>query len=71
LLDIGDAVMATGIDGIYNLDAAGVTRFSPMPSFQQIGAIYISFDLPDVVLVLTGVNARNAVSPLVPMILRR
>jgi hypothetical protein len=71
LLDMSNAIRAAGLDGLYNLDAAGVTGFAKMPQFHKVGDISVSFDAPNIVLVLSSVNARHAIGPRVPMMARR
>lgn len=67
----GDALWAAGIDGIYRIDAAGVAQSTPLPVFEEIGGIRVSFDSPHFVLVRTSVNQRRSISGSVPMIVPR
>lgn len=67
----GDALWATGSDGIYRIDANGAAMLAPLPNFKKVGGIDVSFDLPQVVLVLTSINARHSVSGRVPIIVPR
>jgi hypothetical protein len=66
----GDVLLAAGIDGLYRVSKSDVVR-EPLPSFKDVGGIRVSFDAPDVVFVLTNVNARQSVSGSVPMIVPR
>lgn len=67
----GDALWAAGTDGIYRIDAKGVTRYAPLPKFQRIGGVDVSFELPNFVLVLTSIAARRSVSSALPLIVSR
>jgi hypothetical protein len=71
LARIGDELWAAGIDGIYRMRASGEVQSTPLPRFQNIGGIGVSFELPQVVLVLTGVNQRRSLSGNVPMLVPR
>jgi hypothetical protein len=67
----GKALWAAGIDGIYQFDADGTAHRTPLPAFKTIGEIDVSFELPNLVLVLTEVNRRKSVSGKVPMLVAR
>jgi hypothetical protein len=67
----GDALWAAGIDGIYRIGAHGTVRSTPLPRFKEIGGIRVSFDSPNVVLVLTNINQRRSISGSAPMIVPR
>jgi len=62
---------AVGIDGIYRIGPEGVTQSAPLPKFKQIGGLSVSFDLPDVVVVLTDINQRLSISGSVPILMPR
>jgi hypothetical protein len=66
-----DAMWAVGIDGLYRFGSDGKPQVEPLPKFKQIGGVYASFDLPDVVVVLTDINSRNAVSGRTPLLISR
>jgi len=67
----GDTLLAVGIDGIYRIEANGTAKSAPLPTFKRVGEFSVSFDLPDVVLVLTDVNQRRSISGSVPMLVPR
>jgi len=71
LVGDSDTLLTAGIDGIYRIGSGGVVQFFPQPQFKEIGGIKLSFDLPHVVLVLTGINRRESVSGLVPLLVPR
>jgi len=62
---------AVGIDGICQIGPEGVTQSAPLPKFKQIGGLSVSFDLPDVVVVLTDVNRRLSISGSVSILVPR
>jgi hypothetical protein len=62
---------AIGIDGIYQIGPEGVTQSAPLPRFKQIDGLSVSFDLPDVVVVLTDINRRLSISGSVPILVPR
>ena len=68
---VGNELWAAGMDGIYRLKAPGEADALPLPNFKEIGNIRVSFDLPDVILVLTDINSRKSVSGSVPLIVPR
>ncbi len=67
LAGLPDGLIATGLDGIYRFDEAAAPHFRPLPEFQNIEGYRVSFEIPDVVLVLTQVNARASMSGSVPI----
>jgi hypothetical protein len=67
----GDHLWAVGNDGLYRITAQGVYPAVPLPKFRQIDGISVSFDVPDVVLVLTAINERRSLSGLVPLLVPR
>jgi hypothetical protein len=67
----GGDLWAISTDGIYQIGADGVAKISALPAFRQIGNVSVSFELPHLVLVLTNVNQRRAVSGSVPMMVPR
>jgi hypothetical protein len=44
---------------------------TPLPEFEKVGNIRVSFALQDVVLLLTEVNERRSISGSVPMLVPR
>jgi hypothetical protein len=71
LAQVKDSLWASGIDGVYRLKGEDAVRFFPLPRFKVLGNIGVSFDLPGVILVLTGVNRRLSISGNVPMLVPR
>jgi hypothetical protein len=67
----GDALWASGIDGIHEIGADGSATVNPMPAFKEIGGVYVNFDSPRVILVLTQINQRRSVSGAVPLLVPR
>jgi hypothetical protein len=67
----GDALWAVGLDGIYRIEAGGATRSIPLPAFEAIGDIRVSFAIPQFVLVLTNINQRRSISGSVPTLVAR
>ncbi len=66
-----DNLWAVGIDGIYRFGSDGTVSTTPLPSFKKIGAIQVSFDLPQIILVLTNVNQRLSVGGSAPILVPR
>jgi hypothetical protein len=67
----GDDLWAAGIDGIHVIGPGGLSRTISLPEFRDFGGVRISFDVPQVVLVLTNVNQRQSVSGAVPILVPR
>jgi hypothetical protein len=67
----GGTLWAAGTDGLYQIDEHGVATFTALPPFRTIGGIDVSFDNPQVVLVMTSANKRHSVSGSVPMLVPR
>jgi hypothetical protein len=66
-----EMLWAVGIDGIYQIGPDGAAPPEPLPAFKNIGGIGVSFDVPNVVLVLTSINRRFSMSGSVPMLVPR
>ena len=62
---------AIGIDGLYRLSQSGHVQRQALPRFRNADGVYVSFDLPDVVLVLTEVTRHLSVSGATPMLIPR
>ena len=71
LTSSGGSLWAVGVDGLYRIDQSGAATFTPLPRFRTIGGIDVSFDNPQVVLVMTSANERHSVSGRVPMLVPR
>jgi hypothetical protein len=67
----GDTVWAVGIDGLYQFRDRKLVDFAPLPKFQTVGGVKVSFDLPGVVLVLTDINQSVSLSGSVPILVPR
>jgi hypothetical protein len=67
----GDTLWAAGIDGIYRVGADGVTQSASLPTFKQVGGLSVSFDMPDLVVLLTDINQRRSMSGSVPLLVPR
>ena len=62
---------ASGIDGIYRIGQDGDAQLAALPTFKRVGSVFVSFDFPRLVLVLTDVNRRHSISGSVPIIAPR
>ena len=72
LVPSGDGMIAAGIDGLYRFAAAGgEPERLPMPAFREVDGIRIADSIPGVMLVLTGINGRVALSGAVPLLVAR
>jgi hypothetical protein len=67
----GDALWAAGIDGVYDIKAKGIAVTRPMPEFKDVGGVYVNFDSPQMILVLTQINRRASISGSVPLMVLR
>jgi hypothetical protein len=67
----GNSLWASGIDGTYEIAVDGTARITPLPQFKEIDGVFVSFDSPGVILVLTEVNQRRSVSGAVPLLVPR
>ncbi|MES2445317.1 MAG: hypothetical protein V4574_21025 [Pseudomonadota bacterium] len=65
------ALWAVGLDGVYRIGAGADISFRKMPRFENIGGVQVSFDIPELVLVLTSINQRVSLSGAVPMLVPR
>lgn len=66
-----NGLVAVGIDGLYRLRGPGEPEFVELPKFRNVGGYWLSYDLPDAILVLTNINQRASVSGAVPMLVPR
>ena len=71
LASVRGQVLAVGLDGLYRLSEDGAALLTPLPEFEKVGNIRVSFALQDVVLLLTEVNERRSISGSVPMLVPR
>jgi hypothetical protein len=67
----GDELIAVGHNGIHRIRADGSTVHQRWPRFVEVDGVYVSFALPDVVLVLTQLNRRASVSGSSPLLVVR
>ena len=67
----GDTVWAVGADGIYSFTGWARPEFRSLPRFEKRGRYRVNFQMPDVILVMTDINQRNAMSGAVPIIAAR
>jgi len=63
----GDDLLAVGHNGLHRLAADGSATHVPLPRFTRVDDLLVSFALPDVVLVVTGINGRASMSGAVPI----
>lgn len=71
LVRTGEMLTAVGTDGVYRIGVGGAVEFARFPRFRRIGGVDLSFDLPDVVLVVTQINRQASVSVGAPMVVAR
>jgi hypothetical protein len=62
-----NSLIAIGHNGLYRLASDGTATHVPLPRFTRVDGMLVSFALPDVVLVVTGINGRAAMSGAVPI----
>ena len=67
----GNEILAVGNDGLYRIKRDGSANYSRLPKFVAAGQIYLSYDIPGLVLVLTDVNERRSMSGSVPLLVTR
>jgi len=67
----GNEILAVGNDGLYRIQRDGSANYSRLPKFVAAGQIYLSYDIPGLVLVLTDVNERRSMSGSVPLLVMR
>ena len=67
LAAIGSDLLAIGHNGLHRVAADGSATHVPLPRFTRIDDLLVSFALPDVVLVITGINGRASMSGSVPI----
>jgi len=67
----GDGIVAAGIDGIYRLTSSGQFVRREAPHWRQYGSVNVSYDNPDIILVMTGINQRASISGNTPILVPR
>ncbi|MDO9489833.1 MAG: hypothetical protein Q7J32_15765 [Sphingomonadaceae bacterium] len=63
----GHTLWAIGIDGLYRFTGPQSPEFRTLPKFKNRGGYWVSFDVPGIALVMTGVNQRASMSGAVPL----
>ncbi|WP_246739997.1 hypothetical protein [Bradyrhizobium aeschynomenes] len=71
LMRTGDDLLAAGHDGLYQISRGDAVRQIPSPPFKDIGDVAVSFDIPNLVLVLTSANRRSSLSGSPPLLVQR
>lgn len=64
-------LLAAGQDGLYRIGADGKAERQSWPRFRRIGGVLVSFERPDVVLVMSGLNRRASISGIAPLMVAR
>jgi hypothetical protein len=67
----GDILWAVGTDGVYKIDSDGVAQLTSLPHFAEIDGVWVSFDIPNLVLVQTSVYGERSLSGSVPLLVAR
>jgi hypothetical protein len=70
IANVGKSLWAVGMDGLYDIKEETVQSRS-MPQYKEVEGIFVSFDLPEFVLVLTNINQRLSVSGSSPILVPR
>lgn len=71
LQQTGENLLAVGHDGLYQIGQEDLVRRGPLPHFNEIGGVAVSFDIPGLALVPTTANRRFSVSGSTPMLVPR
>ena len=58
----GTRLLAAGHNGLYRIDSTGAAEHQRWPRFIQVGGVFLSFALPDVILVMTELNRRASMA---------
>lgn len=64
----GSGLWAVGMDGMYRIEAGGKAFSKPLPKFEEVDGFAVSFEIPDLVLVLTDIASRRSVGGSIPMV---
>lgn len=67
----GNTLWVGGADGLYQITKDGAVRDGAFPAFKGVGGVFVNFDNPQFVLVLTQINSRAAISGRTPMLVAR
>jgi hypothetical protein len=71
LVRTGDVLWAAGDDGLYQIRADRTVHAMPLPAFTRVGDISVSFDLPELILVLTNIEKSRIGAGAVPLLVPR
>lgn len=69
LIRDGDSLLAAGGEGLYRIDKNGGVHQLPQPQYKEIAGVYVSFDVPGAVIILTEINRQRSVSGASPILL--
>ena len=67
----GAGLTSVAIDGLRRIDARGVSAVRPLPPFRDRGGVRVAEVSGDLMLVLTGINARASVGGAMPIAVAR
>ncbi|MGJ4892551.1 hypothetical protein ACQR1Y_30445 [Bradyrhizobium sp. HKCCYLRH3099] len=67
----GEDLLAVGHDGLYRIGPGDRAHPIPLPEFKKVGGAGVSFDIANVVLVLTTVNEHHSLSGSTPILVPR
>ncbi len=67
----GERLRAIGTDGQYSIGKGGIAEFSPLPNFETIGNIGVSFELRNFVLVSQSSDSRRSITRAIPLLVPR
>jgi hypothetical protein len=70
LTESGGQLIAVGVRGVYRI-AHDRSENVALPKFSDVGDVKVSFAIPGIVLVLTGINRRASISGAVPLLVPR
>jgi hypothetical protein len=71
LVRTNGALWVAGSDGIYRLRKRDAVEYVPLPDFKKIDGIEVSFDLPDVIVLMTEIDPCEMCSGSEPMVVAR
>lgn len=71
LVSTGGALWASAEDGLYRIREGGATAIIPLPRFEKIGGVRVSFAVPDLILVEADANRRMTGTERVPLMVPR
>jgi hypothetical protein len=66
-----DSLWAAGSDGVYRMRERSVVEYMPLPTFQKIDGIEVSFDLPDIIVLMTEIDPCDMCVGSEPMVVAR